>query len=80
MSSTTDTHPKRQPITALDVPEALLRMATVEAVTGLSRPTIYRKLKAGEFCTPVKLGTRCTRWRAADVRAWLMAQGTGAAA
>ena len=69
-----------QPLDVLAIPEALLKLRTVTAVTGLSRATIYRRMADGAFCKPVKLGTRCTRWRAADVRAWLMAQGTGVAA
>lgn len=66
---------KRQPIEAGTLPDALLRLATVEVMAGLSGPTIYRKLAAGEFPEPVRLGARCTRWKAADVRAWIQAQG-----
>lgn len=63
-----------QPLHAAQVAEALLRLRTVEAITGLSRSTIYAKLKAREFVEPVRLGARCTRWRAGDVQAWLAAQ------
>ena len=65
---------KLQPLLAAQVAEALLRLRTVEAITGLSRSTIYAKLKAGEFVKPVRLGARCTRFRAGDVQAWLAAQ------
>ena len=64
----------QQPLHALQVADALLRLATVEAITGLSRSTIYAKLKTGEFVQPVRLGARCTRFRAGDVQAWLAAQ------
>lgn len=64
-----------QPLHAAQLSEALLRLATVEAITGLGRSTIYAKLKAREFVEPVRLGARCTRWRAGDVQAWLAAQG-----
>lgn len=64
----------QQPLHAAQVAEALLRLRTVEAITGLSRSTIYAKLKAREFVEPVRLGARCTRWRAGDVQAWLAAQ------
>ncbi len=64
----------QQPLHAAQVAEALLRLRTVEAITGLSRSTIYAKLKAGEFVQPVRLGPRCTRFRAGDVQAWLAAQ------
>ena len=64
----------QQPLHAAQVAEALLRLRTVEAITGLSRSTIYAKLKARQFVEPVRLGARCTRWRAGDVQAWLAAQ------
>lgn len=65
----------QQPLLAAQLSEALLRLSTVEAITGLGRSTIYSKLKAGEFVEPVRLGARCTRWKASDVQAWLAAQG-----
>ena len=64
-----------QPLHALQLPDALLRIKTVTQATGLSSATVYRKLAAGEFPEPVRLGSRCTRWKAADVRAWIQAQG-----
>jgi len=60
-----------QPIEAATHPNALLRNTVVQALTGQSRSTIYAKVAAGTFPAPVKLGARCTRWRAADVTAWL---------
>lgn len=64
----------QQPLHAAQLADALLRLRTVEAITGLSRSTIYAKLKAGEFVEPIRLGARCTRFRAGDVQAWLAAQ------
>jgi len=64
-----------QSIQVLQLPDALLRVQTVGQATGLSATSIYRKLRAGEFPEPVRLGQRCTRWKAADVRAWIQAQG-----
>ena len=66
-----------QPLEAASLPDALLKIQTVATVTALSASSIFRKTKAGEFPKPVKLGARCTRWRAADVRAWLAAQAAG---
>lgn len=63
-----------QPLTAIEIAEALLRLSTVEAITGLGRSTIYAKLANNEFPRPIRLGTRCTRFRAGDVQAWLAAQ------
>lgn len=64
-----------QPLHAVQLADALLRIQTVADATGLSGATIYRKLKAGDFPSPVRMGARCTRWKAADVRAWIQAQG-----
>jgi prophage regulatory protein len=63
-----------QPLHAAQVADALLRLSTVEAITGLGRSTIYAKLASNEFPQPVRLGARCTRFRAGDVQAWLIAQ------
>lgn len=64
-----------QPLHAVQLADALLRVKTVADATGLSSATIYRKLAAGDFPKPVRMGARCTRWKAADVRAWIQAQG-----
>lgn len=41
----------------------------------LSAATVWRKVRAGTFPSPVKLGANCTAWRVEDVRAWIEAQG-----
>ena len=68
-----------QPLEAAALPDALLKIQTVAAITGLSPSTIFRKLAADppQFPEPVRLGTRCTRWKSASVRAWLSAQVEG---
>lgn len=60
-----------QPIEILQSPDALLKIKTVVAVTGLSETTIRRKIQDDGFPEPVKYGTRCTRWRAIDITEWL---------
>lgn len=67
-----------QPLETLAVPNALLRIDTVIAVSGMSKATIYRMVAARTFPEPRRFGTRCTRWRAADVSAWLDAQAEAA--
>ncbi|WP_397536043.1 helix-turn-helix transcriptional regulator [Roseateles sp.] len=64
-----------QPLHAVQLADALLRITTVRHATGLSTATIYRKLAAGEFPEPVRLGKRCTRWKSESIRAWIQAQG-----
>jgi prophage regulatory protein len=36
-----------------------------------SKSTLWRRVKAGEFPTPVKLSEGVTAWRAEDVRRWI---------
>lgn len=67
----------RQPIEAASLPDALLKIQTVSTVTALSASTIFRKVAAKQFPQPVRMGQRCTRWRSADVRAWLASQVVG---
>lgn len=66
-----------QSLEATKLDDALLQISTIKHQTGLSAATIYRKVKAGEFPQPVRLSARCSRWRAAEVRAWICSQ-TGA--
>lgn len=62
-----------QPLHAAEIADALLKLQTVQALTGLGKTSIYERIKTGEF-KPVRLGCRCTRFRAGDVQAWLQAQ------
>ena len=39
-----------------------------------SAPTLWRKVKAGTFPKPVKLGQNMTAWRCEEVQAWMEAQ------
>lgn len=66
-----------QPLQALDLPDALLRLDTLAAATGLSVSTLYRKAAAGELQL-VKIGTRCTRVRAAHARHFIESLGRAA--
>jgi prophage regulatory protein len=63
-----------QTLQAITIPEALLKVETVSALTGLSGRTIYRRVAEKRFPLPVKDGLRCTRWVAADVSNWLRAK------
>jgi prophage regulatory protein len=65
----------KQPLHVAQLNAALLKIETVIAVSGLSKSHIYAKLKAGTFPAPVRLGARCTRWRSADLHAWLLQVG-----
>ena len=43
-----------------------------------SAPTLWRKVKAGTFPKPVKLGERISAWKVGDVRAWISKQSEAA--
>ncbi len=49
----------------------ILRRKQVEAATGLSRSTIYARLRAKTFPPAVRLGPRSVGWRAGDIDAFL---------
>ena len=51
--------------------DRLLRRPEVEVQTGLTRSTIYRLMRAGEFPEPLKLGPRAVRWRATEIESWI---------
>ncbi|RFO95541.1 transcriptional regulator [Rhodoferax lacus] len=42
-----------------------------------SAPTLWRKVKAGNFPKPVKLSEGVTAWKVGSVRAWMAAQAAG---
>jgi len=50
---------------------AILRLPAVIARTGLSRSTIYSKVKKGEFPPPVNLGERAVGWLDSEIDSWL---------
>ena len=67
--------PNPQPLHAAQIADALLKMSTAAAVSGLSEATLYRKAASDPtFPKLVKMGQRCTRIRAGDLTAWLSAQ------
>ncbi|MFM0329099.1 helix-turn-helix transcriptional regulator [Paraburkholderia strydomiana] len=48
-----------------------MRRVEVESETGLSRSTIYKRVKDGTFPAPLKLGERSVGWRVAEIEAFL---------
>lgn len=52
-------------------PDALLNMAAVQALTSHGPSHIHDMVREGAFPAPAIREHRCTRWRNADVRAWL---------
>ena len=56
----------------------VLRVPAVMTATGLARPTLYARVKAGLLTPPIKLGIRASGWPADEVeavnRAWIAGQ------
>lgn len=51
--------------------DRLLKRDEVEAITTLSKTSIYAKVKTGEFPEPMRLGGRAVAWRESEVLAWI---------
>ena len=52
----------------------ILRTADVIAATGLSRTTLWRRVKAGDFPRPIRLGgpeSRAVGWRRSEIETWI---------
>lgn len=50
---------------------ALLRRNEVEAITTLSRSTLYRQMANNEFPKPVTVSRNRKAWRESDIQDWL---------
>lgn len=48
----------------------VLRLPQVLSITGLSRSTLYEKIRKGEL-VPIKLGARAIGFNSEDVRVWI---------
>ena len=51
----------------------LLDAATVAELLSVAESTIWRMCSAGQLPEPVRIGTRCTRWRRAELESWCAA-------
>lgn len=50
---------------------AFYRLPDVLRITGLSRPTLYRRIAASRFPRPVHLGGRACGWAHAALQDWI---------
>ncbi len=60
-----DVHPR---------PRTILRRNQVQARTGLSRSTIYDRMREGTFPRQVSLGAKAVGWLESDVDHWIEVQ------
>ena len=51
--------------------QTILRLPVVKARTGLSRSTIYLRIKEGTFPKPVNIGARAVGWVESDIADWI---------
>lgn len=70
----------RRPLPADLAEVALLDIADVCAAVRMSSSWLHDEVRAKRFPQPLRFGPRCTRWKAADVRAWLVDRAAVAAA
>ena len=49
----------------------IVRVADLEAQLNLSRTTIWRLRRAGEFPQPIRLSANAVGWHAHDIYEWL---------
>jgi len=49
----------------------ILRRLDVQRVTGLSKATLWRLVKTGDFPQPIKLSERAVGWKASEIDAWI---------
>jgi prophage regulatory protein len=49
----------------------ILRLPDVKSLTGLSRSTIYLRIKEGTFPTPISIGERAVGWIDSEIENWL---------
>jgi len=47
------------------------RLPKVKARTGFSRSEIYRRIAAGSFPAPVKIGERASAWDSREIDKWI---------
>lgn len=49
----------------------ILKLSEVIDVTGLSRSTIYHRMKNGDFPCSIPLGERSVGWSEEEIRLWI---------
>ena len=59
--------------------DRILRPRDVCRVIGLSRTTLWRWQRAGDFPRPVRLGRNSIGWRASTVQEWIDARSSDSA-
>lgn len=62
------------------IDDAQIGRHTVEVMSGFRTTALYEKMRTKSFPQPIRRNSRCVRWRAGDVKAWLAEQAKAQAA
>jgi prophage regulatory protein len=49
----------------------IINVGAVCAALGISRPTLYRMIRRGDFPRPIRLAPQRVGWRQEDVQRWI---------
>lgn len=60
-----------EPKNTFPAEKVLLDAVDLQAILGVSRTTLWRMTKAGEFPNPIKITANLTRWHRAEVDQWI---------
>ena len=52
-------------------PSLLLRGQDVQQLIGVSRVTLWRMTRSGDFPQSIRIGARSNRWLRSEVEAWI---------
>ena len=56
--------------------DRMLKIGEVLELSGLSKPSVYRRMKDSNFPQPKAMGPRAARWSETEVRQWLSERPT----
>lgn len=62
---------------ATSVPDLLVRIQQVRAVTGLSTASIYREMAERRFPSPVRITRHAVAWRLSELMTWIETRQRG---
>lgn len=54
--------------------DVFIRLPEVKRSVSISRSEIYRRMRAGEFPRPVKIGVRAVAWTRSSIQSWIDAR------
>lgn len=62
---------RKEPLTQHDTKDRILRSEEVQKIAGVSRTTLWRMERKGQFPSRVPLGTGSIGWRMSDIEEWM---------